>query len=199
MKEESRCHQDAEKHCNRKIVQMLKTQLECKLNHLHGEAMRMQSGRREHAKLTKNPSEYEIQVCKIKQEVAGMKKNKVALVAKKKEESRCHQEAENRCIRKTAQMLKGSEPHKGNSLEAAPRGDGHYSQTDIKCKLNHLQGKPKKMQSTRREHAKLTKNPSKYKIHFRQLKQEVAGMKKNKVTLAAKMKEESSRHEEAEK
>ncbi|KAL3213786.1 hypothetical protein MRX96_035278 [Rhipicephalus microplus] len=82
--------------------------------------------------------------------------------------------------------------------ENLPRRDGHPVLTDFQCKLNRLHGDHKKLQSGRSEHGKLTKNPSKYEIQVRKLKQELAGIKKNKVTLAAKIKEGSRRYQEAE-
>ncbi|KAL3213777.1 hypothetical protein MRX96_035270 [Rhipicephalus microplus] len=62
MKEKSRCHQEAEKRGNRQIAQMLKTLFLCKLNHLQGELKKVQSRRREHAKVMKMQSKYVIQV-----------------------------------------------------------------------------------------------------------------------------------------
>ncbi|XP_077499875.1 kinesin-like protein 31E isoform X2 [Amblyomma americanum] len=70
---------------------------------------------------------------------------------------------------------------------------------DFERKLSHLQGELKKMQSAKREHAQLMKNQAEYERQVRKLKQEVADMKKNKVALVTKMKEESRRHQEAEK
>ncbi|XP_037288222.2 kinesin-like protein 31E isoform X2 [Rhipicephalus microplus] len=104
-------------------VRKIKTDFERKLNHLQGELKKMQSAKREHAKLMRNQSEYERQVRKLKQEVADMKKNKVALVTKMKEESRRHQETEKRRNRQIAQMLKESRQQENRirSLEAQNR------------------------------------------------------------------------------
>uniref|UniRef100_A0A131YVY1 Kinesin family member 4/21/27 n=1 Tax=Rhipicephalus appendiculatus TaxID=34631 RepID=A0A131YVY1_RHIAP len=104
-------------------VRKIKTDFERKLNHLQGELKKMQSAKREHAKLMKNQGEYERQVRKLKQEVADMKKNKVALVTKMKEESRRHQETEKRRNRQIAQMLKESRQQENRirSLEAQNR------------------------------------------------------------------------------
>ncbi|KAL3213790.1 hypothetical protein MRX96_035281 [Rhipicephalus microplus] len=142
----------------------------------------MQSARREHAVLTKNPSECKTQVHKLKQEVAGMKKSKVALVTKLEGESRRLLDVEKLCNRKIAGMLKVSCWQRTVSALLRPRtaprkwsGSGakrkwHPVQIDFKCMLNHLQGEPKKVQSARIDHAKLTKNPSKYKIQVCKLK-----------------------------
>lgn len=71
--------------------------------------------------------------------------------------------------------------------------------TDFEHKLNQLQSEVKKLQEAKREHARLMKNQTEYERQVRKLKQEVADMKRNKVALVTKMKEESRRHQEAEK
>ncbi|KAL3213785.1 hypothetical protein MRX96_035277 [Rhipicephalus microplus] len=80
-KRKEQAHQEAEKRCNLKIAQMLKVSCQ----QANRELKEMQSARREHAELTKNPSEYEIHVRNLKQEVADMKKNKVPFVTKIKQ------------------------------------------------------------------------------------------------------------------
>ncbi|KAL3213792.1 hypothetical protein MRX96_035283 [Rhipicephalus microplus] len=77
----------------------------------------MQSARREHAKLSNNHSEYETNFLIIKKEVTGIKKRKVALVTKMKEESRRHQEAEKQYKRQIAQMQEVS-CQQGNSIRS---------------------------------------------------------------------------------
>ncbi|XP_037283955.2 kinesin-like protein KIF21A [Rhipicephalus microplus] len=91
-----------------KKEQKIKTDIECKLNDLQGQLKKMQSAEHEHAKLMKNQSEYELQVRKLKEEVAKMEKNKVALARKMKRESRRNREAEKQGNQQTAQMLKES-------------------------------------------------------------------------------------------
>ncbi|XP_040068537.1 kinesin-like protein KIF21A isoform X2 [Ixodes scapularis] len=70
---------------------------------------------------------------------------------------------------------------------------------DFERRLGQLQGELKKMQAARREHAQLMKNQAEYERQVRKLKQEVADMKKTKVSLMTKMKEGSRCHQEAEK
>ncbi|XP_042144354.1 kinesin-like protein KIF21B [Ixodes scapularis] len=70
---------------------------------------------------------------------------------------------------------------------------------DFERRLGQLQGELKKMQAARREHAQLIKNQAEYERQVRKLKQEVADMKKTKVSLMTKMKEGSRCHQEAEK
>ncbi|KAL3213783.1 hypothetical protein MRX96_035275 [Rhipicephalus microplus] len=78
MKKESRCQKEAEKWCNRKIAQMLK--LTCQ--QANREPKKMQSTRLQHSKLTKNLSEYEIQVRNLMLEVVDVKNNERPLVTK---------------------------------------------------------------------------------------------------------------------
>ncbi|KAL3213784.1 hypothetical protein MRX96_035276 [Rhipicephalus microplus] len=95
--------------------------------------------------------------------------------------------------------IKAQKHTKKKCPEAVPLRDNHPELTYIKCKLNQLQGEPKNMQSGRSEHPKHMKNPRKYDIQVRKLKQDVAVMKKRKVALVTKLQGESRRHLEAEK
>lgn len=69
---------------------------------------------------------------------------------------------------------------------------------DFEKKLNLLQKELKKMQTAKKEHAKLMKNQVQYERQLRQLKQEVTDMKQAKVRLMNKMKEEAQRHKQSE-
>ncbi|XP_023221813.1 kinesin-like protein KIF21B [Centruroides sculpturatus] len=69
---------------------------------------------------------------------------------------------------------------------------------DFEKKLNLLQKELKKMQTAKKEHAKLMKNQVQYERQLRQLKQEVTDMKQAKVRLMNKMKEEAQRHKTSE-
>ncbi|KAL3213774.1 hypothetical protein MRX96_035267 [Rhipicephalus microplus] len=91
----------------------------------------MHSTKCEHAKLTKNQSEYEIKVHKLKQELVGMKKYKVALATKKKKENRCHQEAEKPRNWPIAQILKVS-CQQGNRIRSL---DAQNSTKELVLKL----------------------------------------------------------------
>ncbi|XP_077550325.1 kinesin-like protein 31E isoform X2 [Haemaphysalis longicornis] len=104
-------------------VRKIKQDFERKLGHLQEELKKMQSAKREHAKLMKSQAEYERQVRKLKQEVADMKRNKVALVTRLKEEGRRHQESEKRRNRQIAQLQKESRQKENRirSLEAQNR------------------------------------------------------------------------------
>ncbi|XP_040068064.1 kinesin-like protein KIF21A isoform X3 [Ixodes scapularis] len=104
-------------------VRKIRGDFERRLGQLQGELKKMQAARREHAQLMKNQAEYERQVRKLKQEVADMKKTKVSLMTKMKEESRRHQEAEKRRQREVAQMRKENRQQENRirSLEAQNR------------------------------------------------------------------------------
>ena len=66
----------------------------------------MQAAKREHAKLLKSHGQYEKQLTKLKTDVLDMKKAKVKLVQKMKEESNRHREMEIRKNREVAQLKK---------------------------------------------------------------------------------------------
>uniref|UniRef100_V5IJV2 Putative kinesin-like protein kif21a n=1 Tax=Ixodes ricinus TaxID=34613 RepID=V5IJV2_IXORI len=104
-------------------VRKIRGDFERRLGQLQGELKKMQAARREHAQLMKNQAEYERQVRKLKQDVADMKKTKVSLMTKMKEESRRHQEAEKRRQREVAQMRKENRQQENRirSLEAQNR------------------------------------------------------------------------------
>ena len=65
-------------------------------------------------------------------------------------------------------------------------------------KLNLLQNEMKKLKVAEKEHAQTMKNQSKYETQLRNLKTEVAEMKKTKVNLLKKIKEEAQKHRETE-
>ncbi|XP_053213727.1 kinesin-like protein KIF21A isoform X2 [Panonychus citri] len=69
---------------------------------------------------------------------------------------------------------------------------------DYQTKLNALQTEMKKLKMAEKEHASAMKSQSKYESQLRNLKNEVGEMKKQKVNLLKKMKEEAQRHKEAE-
>ncbi|CAG2102543.1 unnamed protein product [Medioppia subpectinata] len=65
-------------------------------------------------------------------------------------------------------------------------------------KLNNLQTEVKKLQAAKREHSQAMRNQNANESQMRQLRNEVMEMKKQKVKIMAKMKEESQKHREAE-
>ena len=84
---------------------------------------KLQAAQKEHAKLLRNKSQYEKQVEKLKSEVLDMKRNKVRLVQKMKEESNRHREMEARKNRELSQMKKVTRKNESliKSLEAEKR------------------------------------------------------------------------------
>lgn len=69
---------------------------------------------------------------------------------------------------------------------------------DYQQKLNALQSEMKKLKVAEKEHAQAMRSQSKYEAQLKNLKNEVSEMKKQKVTLLKKIKEEAQRHKEAE-
>eukprot|EP00095_Tigriopus_kingsejongensis_P007989 maker-scaffold269_size230758-snap-gene-0.23 protein:Tk07989 transcript:maker-scaffold269_size230758-snap-gene-0.23-mRNA-1 annotation:"kinesin-like protein kif21a-like" len=84
----------------------IKQEYQDKLVKLQSEVKKLQTAKKEHAKLLRNQTQYEKQVDKLKFEVLEMKRNKVRLVQKMKEESTRHREQELRRTKELSQMRK---------------------------------------------------------------------------------------------
>lgn len=69
---------------------------------------------------------------------------------------------------------------------------------DYERRLGTMQKELKSLQSAKKEHAKLLRDQSQYENQIRTLKYEVNDMKRSKVKLMNKIKEETTRHHEAE-
>jgi len=84
---------------------------------------KLQTAKREHAKLLRSQGQYERQVDKLKNEVTDMKRNKVRLVQKMKEESSRHREQEARRNKELTQMRKLTRKNESRirTLEAEKR------------------------------------------------------------------------------
>ena len=104
-------------------VNKIKKDYEGKLDKLQGEVKKLQAAKKEHAKLLKSQGQYEKQLTKLKSEVLDMKRLKVKLVQKMKEESNRHREQENRRNREMSQMKKQTRVNESKikSLEAEKR------------------------------------------------------------------------------
>ncbi|KAL1117594.1 hypothetical protein AAG570_003909 [Ranatra chinensis] len=89
-------------------VKKIKDEYERKLTDMQKEMKSLQSAKREHAKLLRNQSQYETQIRTLNSEVMDMKKAKVKLIAKMREEAARHKEAESRRNREIAQLRKQS-------------------------------------------------------------------------------------------
>merc|ERR1712173_191726 len=83
----------------------------------------LQAAKKEHAKLLKSQGQYEKQLTKLKTDVVDMKRTKVKLVQKMKEESNRHRELEIRKNREVAQLKKESRKNESKikSLETERR------------------------------------------------------------------------------
>ncbi|XP_074600654.1 kinesin-like protein 31E isoform X2 [Brevipalpus obovatus] len=69
---------------------------------------------------------------------------------------------------------------------------------DYQQKLNALQSEMKKLKMAEKEHAQAMRSQTKYEAQLKNLKNEVNEMKRQKVNLLKKIKEEAQRHKEAE-
>ena len=104
-------------------VNKIKKDYEGKLDKLQGEVKKLQAAKKEHAKLLKSQGQYEKQLTKLKSEVLDMKRVKVKLVQKMKEESNRHREMELKKNREVAQLKKETRKHESKikSLETEKR------------------------------------------------------------------------------
>ena len=118
-----------------------------KLEKLQAEVKKLQTAKKEHAKLLRNQSQYERQVEKLKSEVSDMKRSKVKLVQKMKEESNRHREQETRRNRELSQMKKQTRVNESRikSLEAEKR-----------LKENVLRRKTEEVTALRRNQRKMS-------------------------------------------
>lgn len=90
-----------------KVIRVRKD-YERKLHDMQKEMKRLQTAQKEHARLLRNQTQHETQLRSLKNEVAEMKKTKVKLLNKMKEESKRHKEAEQKRMREIAQLKKES-------------------------------------------------------------------------------------------
>lgn len=89
-------------------VKKVKDEYTKKLNDMQKELKRLQAAQKEHARLVKNHNQHENQLKSYKNELLEMKRAKVRLINKMKEESQKHKEAELRRLREIAQLKKES-------------------------------------------------------------------------------------------
>uniref|UniRef100_A0A1B6C896 Kinesin-like protein n=1 Tax=Clastoptera arizonana TaxID=38151 RepID=A0A1B6C896_9HEMI len=104
-------------------VKKVKEEYERKLNGMQKEMKTLQSAKREHAKLLRSQSQYESQIKTLRNEVTDMKRVKVKLINKMKEEAAKHKEVELKRNKEIAQLRKESRKHENviRSLEAEKR------------------------------------------------------------------------------
>ncbi|XP_022162800.1 kinesin-like protein KIF21A [Myzus persicae] len=89
-------------------VKKVKDDYERRLGTMQKELKSLQSAKKEHAKLLRDQSQYENQVRTLKYEVNDMKRTKVKLMNKIKEETTRHHEAEMKKAKEIAQLRKES-------------------------------------------------------------------------------------------
>ncbi|XP_046997793.1 kinesin-like protein KIF21A isoform X1 [Schistocerca americana] len=104
-------------------VKKVRDEYEKKLSDMQKELKRLNSAKKEHARLLQAQTQHENQLRTLKNELADMKRTKVKLLNKMKEETSRHKEAELRRNREIAQLRKASRKHENliKSLEAEKR------------------------------------------------------------------------------
>ncbi|XP_075217567.1 kinesin-like protein 31E isoform X2 [Lycorma delicatula] len=117
-------------------VKKIRKEYEQKLNNMQKELKSLQTAKREHAKTLRNQSQYECQIRTLKNEVSEMKRTKVKLINKMREEAAKHRESEVRRNREIAQLRKESRRHANviRSLEAEKRA----KEVVLRCKQEEL-------------------------------------------------------------
>merc|ERR1712106_1000377 len=104
-------------------INKIKKDYQEKLDKLQGEVKKLQAAKKEHAKLLKSQGQYEKQLTKLKTDVLDMKRTKVKLVQKMKEETNRHRELEIRKNREVATLKKEGRKNESKikSLETEKR------------------------------------------------------------------------------
>uniref|UniRef100_A0A8C2D018 Kinesin family member 21A n=1 Tax=Cyprinus carpio TaxID=7962 RepID=A0A8C2D018_CYPCA len=109
--------------CTEEKAKKIKSEYEKKLNSMNKEMQKLQSARKEHARLLKNQSQYEKQLKKLQQEVTEMKKTKVVLMKQMKEQQEKNRVTETHRNREIATLKKDhrKQEHQLRQLEAQKR------------------------------------------------------------------------------
>lgn len=89
-------------------VKKVKDEYTKKLSEMQKELKRLRVAQKEHARLLKSQSQHEEQLTSFKKELQEMKRAKVRLINKMKEESQRHKESELKRVREIAQLKKES-------------------------------------------------------------------------------------------
>ncbi|XP_044257400.1 kinesin-like protein KIF21A [Tribolium madens] len=87
-------------------IKKIKDEYTKKLSDMQKELKKLQAAQKEHARLLRNQSQHENQLKSYKNELLEMKRTKVKLINKMKEESQKHKESELRRMREIAQLRK---------------------------------------------------------------------------------------------
>uniref|UniRef100_A0A671SFI9 Kinesin-like protein KIF21A n=1 Tax=Sinocyclocheilus anshuiensis TaxID=1608454 RepID=A0A671SFI9_9TELE len=121
--ERDRVLQNMVESCTEEKAKKIKSEYEKKLNSMNKELQKLQSARKEHARLLKNQSQYEKQLKKLQQEVTEMKKTKVGLMKQMKEHQERTRATETRRNREIATLKKDhrKQEHQLRQLEAQKR------------------------------------------------------------------------------
>lgn len=126
-------------------VKKIRDDYERKLHEMQKELKRLQTAKKEHARLLKNQSHHEMQLKSLKNELSDMKRAKVKLINKMKEESHKHKEEELKRTREIAQLRKESRKN-ANVIRAM--------ETEKRVKEQVLKRKQEEVLALRRENRK---------------------------------------------
>lgn len=101
----------------------IKDEYQRKLAEMQKELKRLQAAQKEHTRLLRSQSQHETQLIAFKNELQEMKRTKVRLINKMKEESQRHKQTEMRRVREIAQLKKESRKNASmiKSMEAERR------------------------------------------------------------------------------
>jgi len=117
-------------------INKIKKDYQEKLDKLQGEVKKLQAAKKEHAKLLKSQGQYEKQLSKLKSDVLDMKRTKVKLVQKMKEETNRHRELELRKNRELATLKK--ESRKNESKIKSLENEKRLKETVLKRKQEEV-------------------------------------------------------------
>merc|ERR1719189_1721416 len=113
-------------------INKVKQEYNEKLSKLQSEVKKLKTAQKEHSKLLRNQVQYESQIGKLKSEVMDMKRNKVRLVQKMKEESVRHREMENQRHREVSTLKKTNQEERVENQKS--RGGKADERTSFEAK-----------------------------------------------------------------
>uniref|UniRef100_A0A0K8T643 KIF21A/B second helical domain-containing protein n=1 Tax=Lygus hesperus TaxID=30085 RepID=A0A0K8T643_LYGHE len=171
-------------------VKKIKEEYEKRLADMQREMKSLQTAKREHSKLLKNQSLNENQIRTLSNEISEMKRTKVKLMNKMKEESQRHKEAETKRNREIAVLKKQSriDANRIKKMEAEKRANSivlkrkHEEVAALRTAVNRkpwmkTNGRPKDRKQSKQKWVSLEKNIAESTIN----KQSISALEKEMV------------------
>uniref|UniRef100_A0A0A9XQ40 Kinesin-like protein KIF21A n=1 Tax=Lygus hesperus TaxID=30085 RepID=A0A0A9XQ40_LYGHE len=171
-------------------VKKIKEDYEKRLADMQREMKSLQTAKREHSKLLKNQSLNENQIRTLSNEISEMKRTKVKLMNKMKEESQRHKEAETKRNREIAVLKKQSriDANRIKKMEAEKRANSivlkrkHEEVAALRTAVNRkpwmkTNGRPKDRKQSKQKWVSLEKNIAESTIN----KQSISALEKEMV------------------